>query len=82
MASRVRQIREELYGSNGASCLALSLEIPQRDWEAFEMGEQMTAELMLAFIEITGANPHWISSGLGDKYVTEFRRDRGLRLSS
>lgn len=66
LAGRMRYIREELYGSHGAPLLASALEIPQRRWFEFEAGLEIPAELLLRFIEVTEADPHWLLTGEGD----------------
>lgn len=68
LARRVREIREELYGEHGGPILADSLRIPFRTWHAYETGGTIPAETILRFIEITEVNPHWLLTGLGNKF--------------
>ena len=68
LADRVRLIREEKYGENGGPLLAEVLGVPYRTWMNFEDGCTMPAEVMLHFIEVTNAEPHWLLSGEGPTY--------------
>jgi hypothetical protein len=63
-----------LFDSLGGRCLAQILGIPHRDREAFETGEQMHAETMLGFIEVTGASAQLLLSRSGNKDVSETQR--------
>lgn len=70
LARRVRELREELFGMHGGPMLAEKLGIPFRTWHNYEIGCTIPAQTILRFIELTGANPHWLLSGEGDKYFT------------
>ncbi|GIW89222.1 MAG: hypothetical protein KatS3mg108_3546 [Isosphaeraceae bacterium] len=75
LGERVRRIREELFGVHGAPLLASELGIPLRRWLEFEAGQEIPAEQLLRFIQLTDADPHWLLTGEGDC----FRRDhRGI----
>ena len=81
---RVQQIRHEIFGEGGISSLAEALRLPVRTWENYEAGVVMPATLLLGFIEITGADPHWLLTGAGERYRLHAawpRKDRtALRL--
>jgi type IV secretory pathway TrbD component len=61
---RLREIREELYG-DGADVLAAALGLPERTWLNYECGVVMPAIVLLQFIVLTGADPHWLLGGEG-----------------
>jgi hypothetical protein len=69
LAVRVREIRRDLYGENGGPLLAQRLCLPFRTWTQFETGRTIPALVILRFMEVTDANPHWLSTGQGDKYL-------------
>lgn len=69
LAERVREVREDLYGVHGGPMLAESLRLPFRTWVNYEGGCTIPAEVILRFIESTGADPHWLLTGEGEKYV-------------
>jgi hypothetical protein len=70
LAWRIRGIREELFGEHGGPIVAQSLGIPFRTWLNYENGCTIPASSILSFIELTRANPHWLLTGSGEKYVT------------
>lgn len=70
LARRLCQIRTELYGADGISALAEALGIPERTWLNYESGIALPAPLLLMVIEQTGANPHWLLTGEGERYTT------------
>ncbi len=67
-ASRVREVRNRLYGEHGAPVLAESLNIPARTWLNYEMGVTMPAQVLLLFLEVTGAEPRWLLRGKGERF--------------
>ncbi len=69
LARRVREIRQELYGDHGGPLLAKALQIPFRTWHDYEGGGTIPAHSILRFIEVTDANPHWLLTGEGEKYL-------------
>ena len=75
LARRVREIREELYGAHGGPLLAEALHIPFRTWMNYENGCTIPASSILRSIEVTGASPHWLLTGSGDKFQSTFRGD-------
>lgn len=70
LAYRVREVREELYGVNGGPLLAEALRLPYRTWFNYEAGCTIPAQVILRFIEVTRADPHWLLTGEGEKYLT------------
>lgn len=69
LAERVLEVRRELYGDHGGPDLAAALGLPQRTWADYEQGVAIPADVMLRFLEQTGADPHWLLTGRGPKYV-------------
>jgi hypothetical protein len=69
LAERVREIRIALYGLNGGPLLADALRIPFRTWLNYENGCTIPAHTILRLIEVTGAHPHWLLTGEGDRFV-------------
>jgi hypothetical protein len=82
LGARLRAIREDLYGPEGVTELALALGISAQTWRNYEeIGELAPAQVLLRFIEMTGADPLWLLSGEGPKYRTGCRpghEDSGL----
>ncbi len=68
LADRVREIRLERYGQHGGPLLAERLDVPFRTWVNYESGCTIPAHVILRFIELTEASPHWLISGEGPKY--------------
>lgn len=71
ISRRLREVRQELFGEHGGPELARRLGLPARTWYNYETGVTVPAEVLLSFIDQTGANPYWLLSGEGDRY----RRD-------
>jgi len=71
ISRRLREVRQELFGEHGGPELARRLNLPARTWYNYETGVTVPAEVLLSFIDQTGANPVWLLSGEGDRY----RRD-------
>ena len=78
LSRRLREIRQELFGDHGGPELARRLSLPARTWYNYETGVTVPAEVLLSFIEQTGANPLYLISGEGPKY----RRPNDERLLS
>jgi len=72
LGERVKEIRLELYGSHGGPMLASELGIPYWKLRTYEDGQTIPGQTMLRFIERTGADPHWLLTGLGQKYDSRF----------
>jgi Peptidase S24-like len=68
VSRRLREIREEIFGEHGGPELARRLNLPARTWYNYESGVTVPAEVLLDFIEQTGANPLWLLNGHGQKY--------------
>lgn len=68
LASRVRMVREELFGVHGGPLLAEAIGVSFRAWRGYEGGEAMAAEVLLRFIVETEADPHWLLTGEGPRY--------------
>ncbi len=75
LADRLRVVRQELYGEHGGPLLAEALRLPFRTWLNYERGVTMPADVLLRFLAVTGADPHWLLAGEGDRY-TGRARDR------
>lgn len=71
ISSRLREIRQELFGEHGGPDLARRLNLPARTWYNYETGVTVPAEVLLAFIDQTGTNPVWLFSGEGPRYRRE-----------
>jgi hypothetical protein len=68
LGSRVREVRIETFGEKGTAALSQAMNIPAQTWEHFENGVTIPALIILAFIEITGVEPHWLLTGDGDRF--------------
>jgi hypothetical protein len=68
VSRRLREIREEIFGEHGGPELARRLNLPARTWYNYESGVTVPAEVLLDFIEQTGANPFWLLNGQGPRY--------------
>ena len=73
LSERVLTIRRDRYGDDVAE-LALAVGVPQRTWENYEAGVTMPAPIMLRFLDVTGANPRWVLTGKGTRYLGVCRR--------
>jgi hypothetical protein len=65
LSRRLREIRQELFGGHGGPELARRLNLPNRTWYNYETGVTVPAEILLRFIELTGANPMYLITGEG-----------------
>ena len=68
ISRRLREVRQELFGEHGGPELARRLNLPARTWYNYETGVTVPAEVLLSFIDQTGANPVWLLSGEGERY--------------
>ncbi|WP_250847243.1 helix-turn-helix domain-containing protein [Aquisphaera insulae] len=68
IARRLREIRGEKFGERGGLEAARRLGLPVRTWYNYETGVTVPAEVLLAFIELTGVNPEYLLTGKGPKY--------------
>ena len=69
LAGRVREIRRQLFGEHGGPLLAEALGLPDRTWRNYEAGVTIPALVILRFIEVCGASPHWLLTGEGRPLV-------------
>ncbi len=67
LGRRGREVRQELYGESGGPALAGALELPPETWANYECGVIIPASVILRLIELTGANPHWLLTGQGER---------------
>lgn len=75
ISSRLREVRQELFGEHGGPELARRLSLPARTWYNYETGVTVPAEVLLGFIEETGVNPLWLLSGRGPRYRRNLEDD-------
>jgi hypothetical protein len=68
LADRLRLIRVELFGVRGGAPLAEAVGVPLRSWYNYERGVTVPAEVLLRFLDVTAADPHWLLTGEGPKY--------------
>jgi Peptidase S24-like len=68
LSRRLREIRQEIFGDHGGPELARRLGLPARTWYNYETGVTVPAEVLLGFIEQTGAHPIWLLTGDGPRY--------------
>jgi hypothetical protein len=69
LCERIQELRCEMFGEQGGPMLAQAMNLPYRTWNNYEAGCQMPAEVLLAFIEVTGADPHWLLTGHGSRFL-------------
>jgi SOS-response transcriptional repressor LexA len=68
LSRRLREIRQEIFGDHGGPELARRLNLPARTWYNYETGVTVPAEVLLGFIEQTGASPMWLLNGEGPRF--------------
>ena len=68
LAARLREVRTDRFGE-GVADMAEALKIPPRTWENYETGVQVPGWALLQFIEATAADPHWLLTGEGERYL-------------
>jgi hypothetical protein len=69
LAARLRDIREDMYGDDGAQFLADAMEIPLQTWLNYESGVAVPAETILELIVTAGVRSDWLVTGQGAKYA-------------
>jgi len=69
LARRIREIRRAMFGEHGGPALAEALGIPHRTWMNYEAGVTVPAPILLQFIEICQASPHWLLTGEGERFL-------------
>lgn len=75
LSVQVREIRREMLGEDGVPRMAEAMGLPARTWENYEAGVIIPASVLLKFLEFTGAAPHWLLTGEGDRYAS-FQENR------
>jgi len=68
LASRLREVRLDLYGEHGAPLLAKALRLPTRTWASYESGDRIPGSVLLRFFAVTRVGSSWLLSGEGRKY--------------
>jgi len=68
VSRRLRELRIELFGEHGGPEISRRLNLPARTWYNYETGVTVPAEVLLGFIDQTGANPIWLLTGQGPRY--------------
>ena len=69
LAGRVREIRRQVFGEQGGPRLAEALGLLDRTRRNYEAGVTIPAPVILRFIEVCGASPHWLLTGEGEPLV-------------
>ncbi|WP_152049932.1 hypothetical protein [Tautonia marina] len=69
VATRIREVRFELYGEHGGPLLASALHLPFHRWSDYEHGTAIPGEVLLRFLALTRVEPHWLLTGQGPKYA-------------
>ncbi len=71
LSSLLRKIRVDLYGDGepGQEAMAARLGLPSQSWANFEAGVSMPACVMLELLVATGADPKWLMTGEGRRYL-------------
>jgi transcriptional regulator with XRE-family HTH domain len=71
IAGRLRLVRQDLYGDRW-DLLADRLGVTRRRWLNYEEGVATPlAEVLLAFLELTGVEPAWLLTGDRERYRTD-----------
>ncbi len=73
LASRLANLRLELFGERGGPEMARRLSIPVRTWYNYEGGVTVPAEVVLKIIELTSVEPAWLLNGKGPKFRSSGR---------
>jgi hypothetical protein len=68
LAQRVREVRRDLYGDSGGPILAEEWDLPMGTRANYESGVVIPAPVILHFVEISGADPYWLLTGLGQRH--------------
>jgi hypothetical protein len=68
---RLQEIRKDLYGEGGVAVLAAALDLPEQTWLNYERGVTMPADTLLEFLDLTGADPHWLLTGDGERTAVQ-----------
>lgn len=68
LATRLRELRIDLYGDHGAQFMADALGIPLKTWLNYESGVVMPGKIVLKLIVEARVNPQWLLNGRGSLY--------------
>jgi hypothetical protein len=68
LATRLREVREDMYGEHGAQFMADALGIALGTWTNYESGIVMPAKTVLRLVDAMKVNPSWLLTGRGEKY--------------
>ena len=68
IAARLRLLRAERFGERGGPELARQLGLPAATWANYERGVIIPGDVLLRFLDLTAAEPHWLLHGEGPKY--------------
>jgi hypothetical protein len=67
---RLRELQEGLYGEGGAAALAAALGVPELTRLNYEQGVMIPGDRLLEFLDLSGADPHWLLTGEGRPTVS------------
>jgi hypothetical protein len=73
LEERIREVRDDFYGNHGTQFLADALGVPRDTWMNYERGVTIPGIVVLKLIDATGANPRWLLTGKGPKYLDALR---------
>jgi hypothetical protein len=68
VARRIMEIRIDKFGERGGPLIAAELGLTPSTWRKYEAGVMIPGMVILRFIELTAADPHWLLTGEGDRY--------------
>ncbi|HWE40016.1 MAG TPA: hypothetical protein VG406_25925 [Isosphaeraceae bacterium] len=68
LSGRLRRLRRELFGTNGAPLLASQVGVSTREWLDFESGESLPAVVLERLVATTLVDPIWLLRGVGPCY--------------
>lgn len=73
LSERLRDLRKDMYGEDGAQFLADLLAIPFQTWLNYESGVTVPAEIILEPIVTARVSPEWLLTGQAEKYADRCR---------
>lgn len=76
ISKRLAEIRRDLFGDEGIPTIAEALHLPPLTWMNYERGVVMPATVLLCVLDLTSADPHWLLTGRGPKYLEPRGRTR------
>jgi hypothetical protein len=76
LAGRIREISRDKFGEDGDALLSCMLGISHRAMLNYMAGCAIPAEVILGFIRITKANPNWLLTGIGPRYLRAVSNSR------